>query len=146
MQRLELLFNAMSQGNIAAVRNLITAPAPGRDGLEMSPSLARVTRSSGSDDIQVHSEADLVAFMRDAAGYSFVLTAASGGAGTGLQAGPGAWTGPAVALGPITWRAVPKTNSSQGVITGAGKALVECPSGDVQRLLLSPGTAAARSG
>jgi hypothetical protein len=137
------LFAAFNSGNEQRVTALIFEPAPRQDGLEVVPTLQRFAQGYGvgdPSDIQVHTKSDLDAFMRDITGYQFELIEAHGTAGTNLQSGPGAWIGPAVAVGPITWRATSDALARQGhrSITGGGKTLVACPSGKFARALFSP--------
>jgi len=77
------------------------------DGLEMTPTLAATARKQTVDestDLQVHSEADLDAFMRDASGFHFEVSGQlSGSAGSGVDSRPG--SGPAIAIGPVLWTA-----------------------------------------
>lgn len=142
IRQLHHLFTAFNSGDQHGVRAVLRRARPHRDGLEVTPTLARFAHGHGrndSSDIHVHRRRDLVAFMRDIHGYRFELLEAGAGSGTNLQSGPDAWTGPAVAIA-LKWRA---SRSSRGVsaqhqILGAGKALVMCPSGKFARALFAP--------
>ncbi len=138
------LFAAFNSGDEPTVRRLIFEPQPGKDGLEMTPSI-RSALAKGvideSTDIQVHSTTDLGAFMQDIAGLHFeVHEPLRGSAGTELQTGPGALTGPAVAVGPVLWTATgpPVTDHHHRGIEGGGKTLIDCLSGKFARALFSP--------
>jgi hypothetical protein len=136
------LLNVLGGGDSARVGELIVPPAPGRDGLEMTPTIQDfLVNAKSSSGITVHDQSDLNSLVHDVAGLRFELRGTPpAGAGEGLQAGPGAWTGPAVGVGPVLWRAAGPAVSAQHhqFILGGGKTIVECPSGQVARALFSP--------
>lgn len=140
------LLNVLGGGDSSAVEELIVPPAPGRDGLEVTPTLQDFLahgNASSSSDIVVHDQTDLASLVHDAAGLRFeLLGTPQAAAGEGLQTGPGAWTGPAVGVGPVLWRASGSAVSAHHhqFILGVGKTLVECPSGLFARALFSPQT------
>jgi hypothetical protein len=136
------LLNVLGGGDSSRVEELIVPPAPGRDGLEMTPTIQDfLVNANSSSDIMVHDQSDLNSLVHDAAGLRFELSGTPlAGAGEGLQTGPGAWTGPAVSVGPVLWRASGPVVSAHHhqFILGGGKTLVECPSGLFARALFSP--------
>jgi len=138
------LLNVLGGGDSSALKELIVPPAPGRDGLEMTPTIQDFLvhgSANSSSDIMVHDQSDLDSFVNDAAGLRFELRGTPpAGAGQGLQTGPGAWTGPAVGVGPVLWRASGSAVSAHHheFILGGGKTLVECPSGLFARAVFSP--------
>ena len=138
------LLNILGGGDSSAIAELIVPPAAGRDGLEMTPTLQDFLvhgNANSSSDIMVHDQSDLDRLVHDAAGLRFELRGTPPArAGEGLQIGPGAWTGPAVGVGPVTWRASgPAVSAHQHqFIVGGGKTLVECPSGLFARAAFSP--------
>jgi hypothetical protein len=138
------LLNVLGGGDSSRVEKLIVPPAPGRDGLEMTPTLQDFLvhgNANSTAGIMVHDQLDLNSLVHDAAGLRFELSGTPpAGAGEGLQTGPGAWTGPAVGVGPVLWRASGPAVSAHHhqFILGGGKTLVECPSGLFARALFSP--------
>ncbi len=138
--QLTKLFEAFSAGDSAAVLRLIETPQPGRDGLEMTPTLPGfIEAGAGSPtDIQVHNTVDLHRFMADLRGFRFEESgreAATIGVRSG-ESGPDALNGLAVGFGPLLWTARPTQGRS---IAGGGKASFSCASGRFVRALFSPG-------
>ena len=138
--RLSRLLAALSAGDEGAVEALIITPSPGRDGLELAPTLRAFLAGDRQTDLAVHSRADLDMLMGDVRGFRLEIVDAPARIGTGFQTGPDAWTGPAVALGPVMWRAasVGVVAGGHRYIVGGGKVLIACPSGKVVRAVLSP--------
>ncbi len=142
--QVERLLNVLGGGDSSAVEKLIVTPDLGRDGLEMTPTLQDFLVHgdvNSSSDIVVHDPSDLDRLVLDAAGLHFELRGTpAASAGERLQTGPGAWTGPAVDVGPVLWRASGPAVSAHHhqFILGGGKTLVECPSGLFGRALFSP--------
>lgn len=138
------LLDVLGSGDSSAVARLIVPPTPGRDGLEMAPTIQDFLvhgNAHSSSDIMVHDQSELDSLVRDAAGLRFEMLGTPGAnAGEGLQTGPGAWTGPAVGVGPVHWRASGPAVSAHHhqFILGGGKTLVECPSGLFARAVFSP--------
>ena len=143
--QLTALFAAFNTADRTKVLAMIAPPAGGRDGLEITPSLANFFapgRNTGG--IQVHSGAEVVAFMNDISGLAFGLVSPpAGSVGTNLQTGKDAYTGPGIALGPVMWGAIGDSRAAgrHVQVEGGGKALIACPSGTIERLLLSPSPA-----
>jgi hypothetical protein len=136
------LLAAFSSGQESRVRELISRPTPRRDGLELAPTFAAFAKGPGAastSNLQVHTKAQLRAFMRAIGGHTFKVVRSSGGTGTNMQTGPGAWTGPAVVLG-VAWRARGDGPGMKGheYVSGDSKILVVCPSGKIRRALFSP--------
>ncbi len=144
VEQVTRLLNVLGGGDSSAVEELIVPPAPGRDGLEMTPTLQDFLvhgNANSSSDIMVHDQSDLDRLVHYAAGLRFELRGTPpANAGEGLQTGPGAWTGPAVAVGPVLWLASGPAVSAHHhqFILGGGKTLVECPSGLFARAAFSP--------
>jgi hypothetical protein len=138
------LLNVLGGGDSSAVEKLIVTPDLGRDGLEMTPTLQDFLVHgdvNSSSDTVVHDPSDLDRLVHDAAGLHFELRGTpAASAGERLQTGPGAWTGPAVDVGPVLWRASGPAVSAHHhqFILGGGKTLMECPSGLFVRALFSP--------
>jgi hypothetical protein len=137
------LVDAFNAGNRDAVRALLDQSSFASDGLEITPSLSS-TADLGAiglahSHIQVHSESDLDAFMRDINGFHFRIAGSlSGSTGAGIDTRPG--SPPAIAIGPVLWSATSRrvTQGGHDHIDGGGKAMVSCATGKFVRALFSP--------
>lgn len=141
INQMNRLLAALGSANPDTIAALIVPPEPDRDGLELSPSITDFLANRAPTDLQVHGRAGLELLAADLKGLRFDLDATpSATPGLDLQSGPGAYTGPGVAMGPLLWRASGGRVTAAGhhLIKGTGKALVECPSGLFARALFSP--------
>jgi hypothetical protein len=69
------LLNVLGGGDSSRVEELIVPPAPGRDGLEMTPTIQDfLVNANSSSDIMVHDQSDLNSLVHDAAGLRFELS------------------------------------------------------------------------
>jgi hypothetical protein len=136
------LLAAFSSGSESRVRELISRPTRGRDVLELAPTFEAFAQGPAAafhSDLQERTKAELGAFMHAVSGHTFKVLRSSGGTGTNMQTGPGAWTGPAVVLG-VAWQAQgdgPEMRS-HNFVSGDSKILVTCPAGKIRRALFSP--------